>query len=413
MAELKGKLKQALSDLTILHPFWATLVIHMPIDEAKDDLWTNMGATPTFATDGRRIFYSKSFSESLSRGVNMFALAHEAGHPMFHHMTRIFNKRAGRNEIYGFREGKPLYWDPTLWNIAGDFIINNALKDCGFELWKPQTLAQALAGGKGCLCDPQFNGMTTEQVYDKIEQQSKQNQAAGGKGISLDAITGQDIMSPATGFTEEEAKEIIHKAAAIARAQGKLPASLEELIKEATEPQYPVYHVLERFIDSHLRDDDHTWAIPNRKYLPYGILQPSPWSDKVGDVTIFYDTSGSVPGDDLSRFHRVAGDILRYLKPNVVRVGQCDATVHKVDVFERGDLAKWEEGIKMTGRGGTDFRPPFKWLEEQRITPSCLVYLTDMMGTFPDHAPSYPVLWVSTDKSAQAPFGMTIYLNHQ
>lgn len=383
---LKGKLKQALSDLTILHPFWATLVLHMPTEEREEGM-------PTFGTDGKKIYYNPKFSESLSRAVNMFALAHEAGHPMFHHLSRIHNKRPGRSEIYGFREGKPLYYDPILHNIAGDHVINLALKDCGFEIWKD------------CHCDPQFKGMTTEQIYDKLEQQQKQS----GKKLQPDKITGNDIMAPAQGFSEDEVKEIVAKAAAIAKSQGKLPASLEALIKEATEPQYPVYSLLERFIDSNIRDEDHTFAIPNRRYLPYGIIMPSPFCDKISDVTVVYDTSGSVPDDDLQRFHRVTGDILRKLSPRVVRLIQCDVQVHKVDEFT--NLSQWQSGVKLTGRGGTSFTPPFDWLAEKHIHPSCLIYLTDMEGQFPHFAPPYPVMWVSTEKGAVAPFGMTVHLN--
>ena len=357
---LKGKANQALGDLATLHPFWATLVIHMPAIEKgdKDPLWG--GRKPTFATDGKNIYYNQNFSESLSRAVNMFALAHESGHPMFHHMSRILNRRPGRSEIYGFRDGKSLYFDPILYNIAGDHVINLALKDCGFEIWKD------------CFCDPQFKGMTTEQVYDKLEEQQKKS----GKKLSPDGVTGQDIMSPAAGFSEDEVKEIIQKAAAVAKQQGKLPASLEALIKEATEPQYPVYSLLERFIDSNIHDEDSTFAIPNRRYLPYGIVMPSLFSDKISDVTIVYDTSGSVPDEDLQRFHRVAGDILRKLAPKVTRIIQCDAAVHKVDEITRYD--QWTSGIKLTGRRGTSFIPPFEWMKKHKKVPSCLIYLTDM-----------------------------------
>lgn len=383
---LTGKLKQGLSDLTTLHPFWATLVLHMQTKEKTEGL-------PTFATDGKTIYFNPKFSDSLSRSINMFALAHEAGHPMFHHMARIFVRRPGRSEVYGFRDGKPMYFDPVLYNIAGDHVINLALKDCGFEIWKD------------CYCDAQFKGMTTEQIYDRLEDQQKKS----GNKLGPDKITGGDIMAPAEGFSEDEVKEIVAKAAAIAKAQGKLPASLEALIKEATEPQYPVYALLERFIDANIRDEDATFAIPNKRYLPYGIIQPSPFSDKISDVTIVYDTSGSVPDADLQRFHRVAGDILRKLGPKVVRVIQCDAQVHRVDEITRPD--QWAEGIKLTGRGGTSFIPPFKWMEEHGKQPSCLIYLTDMAGDFPQFPPRYPVMWVSTEKDQKGPFGMTVHLN--
>jgi len=407
-AELPPKLKQALNDLTILQPFWATLVLHMELEEKPTSFWTDLGMkTATFATDGRKIYYNRKFSESLSRGVNMMVLAHEAAHPMFMHLTRISVRRPGRSEFYGFRNGKPMFYDPALWNIAGDFVINLALRDCGFELWNPQTWAEAQTGKKsGCLCDPQFTGMTTEQVYNIIEKQQKQN-GGGGSNVPQDGITGQDIMAPAEGLSEDQIKEIVSKAATIAKSQGKLPASLENLIKECTEPVYPVYSLLERFIDSNIRDEDYSWHQPNRRYLPYGIIMPTPWSEKISDVTVVYDTSGSVPDEDLQMFHKIAGEILRKLGPKLVRIIQCDAGVHRVDEFR--ERSEWKTEIKCTGRGGTSFIPPFEWLKEKSITPSCLVYLTDMEGSFPEFAPNYPVMWVATTDH-KAPFGFTVQL---
>jgi predicted metal-dependent peptidase len=61
--------------------------------------------------------------------------------------------------------------------------------------------------------------------------------------------------------------------------------------------------------------------------------------------------------------------------------------------------------LKALGGGGTDFAPVFKHVEEQGIEAACLVYLTDMYGSFPKSAPDYPVLWVSTSHIDNAPFG--------
>jgi predicted metal-dependent peptidase len=60
----------------------------------------------------------------------------------------------------------------------------------------------------------------------------------------------------------------------------------------------------------------------------------------------------------------------------------------------------------LCGGGGTDFCPPFQYVQDQGIRPECLVYLTDLYGPFPA-APEYPTLWCSTT-SQVAPFGTTI-----
>jgi predicted metal-dependent peptidase len=77
--------------------------------------------------------------------------------------------------------------------------------------------------------------------------------------------------------------------------------------------------------------------------------------------------------------------------------------VNHVDEFQSGDVLKFE----MHGGGGTDFRPPFNYIEQYQIKPACFIYLTDGYGTFPQQAPQYPVLWcITTD--VVAPWGQTI-----
>ena len=57
--------------------------------------------------------------------------------------------------------------------------------------------------------------------------------------------------------------------------------------------------------------------------------------------------------------------------------------------------------------GGTNFAPCFRWLGERGIVPQTLVFLTDLCGAFPSEAPSYPVLWASTE-ARRAPIGQVI-----
>ena len=51
--------------------------------------------------------------------------------------------------------------------------------------------------------------------------------------------------------------------------------------------------------------------------------------------------------------------------------------------------------IAVKGRGGTDFRPGFAWLEENGIRPGVCLYLTDMLcSSYPETEPSFVVVWV-------------------
>jgi predicted metal-dependent peptidase len=98
--------------------------------------------------------------------------------------------------------------------------------------------------------------------------------------------------------------------------------------------------------------------------------------------------------------------VIREVKPESTHVVYCDAEVSKVETFDRDELIEF----KPEGGGGTDFRPVFDWVEKEGIEPACLIYFTDLDGTFPDKEPEYPVLWVSVGR-AEAPFGETLQLS--
>ena len=50
--------------------------------------------------------------------------------------------------------------------------------------------------------------------------------------------------------------------------------------------------------------------------------------------------------------------------------------------------------ITVKGRGGTDFRPGFEWLDEHDVRPAVCLYFTDMeCSRYPETEPGYPILW--------------------
>jgi len=437
-------LRKALLQLVMMQPFWGILALHM--DFVPDD------KLPTMCTDGKRVYYSPKFVDSLTTAKLVFAIAHECGHPMLHHLSRRYNRLPGDTDQYGNDEfGKPFGVNPKGWNIAGDYVINAMLKESGFSLWEQ------------CLYEPRYAGLTTEQIYLKLKKdnpppppsgkgsgdmRSGQGQSQGDNPGEPDASddgtdpfnggvpgedstqqagrkpggpgatdtsgqsdNGGDLRAPAEDHTEQEWNEIVTKAAAIAKGQGKLPAGIAGMIAEATEPQYPFYLVLEQFVDSCINQDDYSWHKPHRDYFSRGIIMPGPYSENIDHVVVIFDTSGSVSDDDLTRFARITGDIMRRLKPANLTLIMCDADVDEKSVTKITNYKDWPKEVKTTGRGGTSFVPPFDYIAKARIKPSCVVYMTDMHGDFPDHKPMFPMFWASTSKGEIAPFGQTVYIN--
>ena len=126
----------------------------------------------------------------------------------------------------------------------------------------------------------------------------------------------------------------------------------------------------------------------------------------VGEIVIVVDTSASIGTKELEQFAGEINAITNDAWPESIRVIYCDAAVQAVEEFGPSDPIK----LSPKGGGGTDFVPPFRWVEENDIEPKCLIYLTDLCcHSFPG-PPDYPVLWV-TDSHKTAPFGETLRIS--
>jgi len=66
--------------------------------------------------------------------------------------------------------------------------------------------------------------------------------------------------------------------------------------------------------------------------------------------------------------------------------------------------------VKLTakGGGGTDFAPVFDYADKNLPDIQCLIYLTDLQGSFPEAEPSYPTMWISNSTTDTAPFGQVV-----
>ena len=70
--------------------------------------------------------------------------------------------------------------------------------------------------------------------------------------------------------------------------------------------------------------------------------------------------------------------------------------VLQVDTALRDAADDLPDEIALKGRGGTDFRPGFEWLDEQGIQPTVCLYFTDMAcSSYPETEPAFPTIWVN------------------
>jgi predicted metal-dependent peptidase len=396
------RIRKARTTLLLDHPFFGTLLFRLGAHARS--------SVATMATDGVSLYFNPQFVETLSAAEIAGTLAHEVMHPALQHHTR----RGGRN--------------PPRWNMACDYAINPMLLDAGLTL------------PKDVLLDNRFRGMSAERIYNLLEEE-EQNQSSssadtecqddsadsGGGSNSSESSNGEEGMDdphaprtpggigqvldapePENGeraSVAEQARDwqiAVEQAENVAKLAGKLPAGVTRSL-EAAQAAGVDWRELLRRSWSETIPADYSWTRPNRRHVWNGLYLPGVVCEGVGEIGIAVDCSLSINARQLGLFEAEVRSILAGQQPRLVHVLYFDTEVQRVETYQAGQPVK----LAPVGGGGTDFRPCFRWLEERRITPQTLVFLTDLWGTFPSDAPPYPVLWASTGKR-EAPFGQVI-----
>jgi predicted metal-dependent peptidase len=263
---------------------------------------------------------------------------------------------------------------------------------------------------KGALLEAQYVGRSAEWIYSNLPKQPQgggQGQQQGRQGDTPGAGCGEVRQAkaqengPDTKEQEARWEVAVQNAAAMAAGQGKLPAGVGIIVEELRRPRVDWRAELRRFVQQYAADD-YSWVMPNRRYIASGFYLPTLRSESMPPIAIFGDSSGSTRRM-LPMFVSEMQSIINEVQPEKTYFGWCDARVYDPDVFERGEPID----TKPKGGGGTDFRPVFEWIEQQGITPACLIFFTDLEGPFPQTPPDYPVLWITPTRNI-APFGETV-----
>jgi predicted metal-dependent peptidase len=299
---------------------------------------------------------------------------------MWQHMSR-----GKKYHDTGF-EGQP--FDARLWNIAGDYVINDLLVE--------SKIGKMPAVG----LHDRAKGTSVEMVDDVYRKLLKDPNVPKGGGFDI------HILDPGSA-NGAEWKRAIKTAADAAKAMGKLPDSLKRFVDQLLNPTIPWQEKLRHHVTRAIGRDAHTWAKPNRRRLiNQGIIMPSNTGYGAGHVVVAVDTSGSVGQKELTVFMTELQQILDTSKPKAVTVLAIDAAVHDVTELNPND-SLLDNMPPLKGGGGTSFRPAFEWCHKEGVEPAALVYFTDMYGDFPEEAPAYPVIWCATTDH-EGPWGETV-----
>jgi predicted metal-dependent peptidase len=405
------KIQKAKARLMLEHPYFGTIASSLTLEKSD--------AIEAFLSDGNILQYNDDYFEAAPLEDVEFALANGAMHTVLRHQ-----KRAG--ERYDW-----------LWQLATDYTINSMLVRNGLSLPDRANYQD------------RFEGMYAEEVYEVLRSEIINEELSGDENLKEQAHDEQgksnnDRVSEEGKGTEENeerprqtaysdakndsgnpeapaehredeepemdleaeermAREFYEQLFEKMNRQGTLPRDLKLLVPEYFSHRVDWRERLYRYIADHAKSS-FTFLPPNMKYLYRGIYLPSLSSDLLR-IVIAIDTSGSIDEKLLAIFLGEVQSITQQYPNYEIDIVTADMNIQSHELFLPGETLNYE----IKGRGGTDFRPVFDYIDRQIDYPTLLIYFTDGLGTFPEDEPSYDLLWVMPEER-KVPFGEVVVL---
>ena len=419
-----GRLMKARSRLGSRAPGYAAVVFGLPFVETH--------RTNTMATDGKCIYFNRTFVQRSTDDELLAVLFHEGLHVSLGHHLR-------RGNI-----------DPTLWNMAADYASNLIVQQA------------RLALPDGALLDQKYQGLTAEQIARLLKQKQPdqpgqpqppqggdegEGEGQGGSGANDETDDDQDQDDDGEGQGQggddaddgeddapsgapdnfdqpgeiwdavddagerlggddlAEAEETLRRdiivAAAAEKAAGSGTITLDDGVVEAAKAAAVDWvEALADFLNRAYAGEP-TLAKPARRHLWEGNYFPSMQGVGGGDLVIAIDTSGSVSQDEAEQFASEIDAIREMVKPDRTCVIYCDSHIQKGRDGQSYDVFDSYEDIEVRAisGGGTRFDPPFHLVDQEGLEPHAFIYFTDGYAAVDERTADvvdYPVLWATT-----------------
>jgi predicted metal-dependent peptidase len=359
---------------------------------------------PTAYTNFRDFVFGYEYVETLTDEEIRGLIIHEFYHPTYMHMP---------NYLWMYKI------NPKLANMVWDYRINGQI----VEENKCDGFAKL---PDGALYEEEYDGMLEGDIWKLLyEKQNEDGDSgdptspsddegdAGDAGSASGAQQGsldEHDVEAFEALSEEEQRELANDVKEAIR-QGLLAAeksgkagnkNLEELV----EVVIPWEDIVQDWCnDTCSGGEDGTFRKPNRKYMPMDIIRPSRIQDKLNDLVIAIDTSGSVQSKEITVFVSVLRNIIETLAIDNVHVLYWDTEVCSHETYGETaiPLSELVNTTKPKGGGGTDVTCVTKYIEQNNIQAEGVIVLTDGhlwggWGTW-----TMPVLWAVLNNKAANP----------
>jgi predicted metal-dependent peptidase len=398
-AAARERLVMARIGLLLKHSFFGNLATRLTLTNADD--WLT-----TAATDGRKFYYNSRFVMMLKQKEVEFLVGHEVLHVVYDHLGRRVDR------------------DPEIWNIANDYAVNADLKK--HKVGEMITTVD-------CLYEKKYESVSSEEIYEDLMKNVQYisiddlldkmlddhidgdgDESEDGDGNENRKGKGRPRLSDAEREEiRQEMKQAILNAAQQAEA-GSMPAGVERLIKQMTDPVMPWRELIQTNLTSAIKSD-YSWMRPSRRGWHMDAVMPGMNPGEEIDVVVMIDMSGSISNKQGMEFLSEVAGMMEAFDGFRIRVACFDTKVYNLQEFTSENLDTVDE-YELHGGGGTDFDCIFNFLKEEAIVPERLIVFTDgyPFGSWGD-ADYCDTTWViHGDPNPNPPFGAwAIYDDHR
>ena len=211
---------------------------------------------------------------------------------------------------------------------------------------------------------------------DHLDEQDDGDSEGDGKEGDKDGVSRKrpKISKEDREKLKDEFREAILQAAQGAKA-GSLPAGIERMVNQLTDPKLNWRELITMKIPS-LAKNDYSYQRPNKKYQYSGIVMPGLQREEAIDVCVAIDTSGSISQKQLEEVLSEIVSLMDMYAEFTLRIWQFDTQVYGYETFTKdtsGDLLHY--AIK--GGGGTSFQANWDFMKEEGIEPKLFIMFTD------------------------------------
>jgi len=305
----KQKLNQLNKELSVIkakallkvHGFYASILVSLKYRFTEE-------SGVTAYTDGVSVTIGVKFWGEQDIKKRLFLLLHEMMHIILKH-TQRFKDLSIKNK------------DFSIYGAAADYFINLMLMDDnqGYYEFIPEGLL-----------DDKYRGMSTEEIYQDLLKNQKNNPPSNSGGIGSDLkpskLTGNSIQ-------QKEVDNIVKSSLESNKAKGAFSSNssftneMDLLLKV---PKINWKSALARYMNVKFKDTKN-YMRPHRRtqFNKKLFIKTAKTNVKLGDMLVYIDVSGSCSEEDVTNMATELGHIMSRYKPDSIIFNTFNTEIHQ------------------------------------------------------------------------------------